>query len=125
MLVDNQLLNNTQDVHWDRGGMRANWHVKCLAMLESQCGLVEGSWPVTQETSCPFLVSFAGLLGICHLQLAFPACAAASLAIYVSSLLKRKLLEVWIVTDYAYTQFICAVLSGPVLLLAVKNPGDF
>lgn len=67
----------------------------------------------------------AGLLGICHLQLAFPACAAASLAIYVSSLLKRKLLEVWIVTDYAYTQFICAVLSGPVLLLAVKNPGDF
>ena len=55
------------------------------------------------------------LLGICHQQVAFPAAAAAALAIYVPSLLKSKLLEVWIVTDYACTQFICAVLCCQVL----------
>lgn len=69
-----------------------------------------------------FIIS---LLGIYHWQVAFPACAAAALAIYVLSLLKRKLLEVWIVTDYAGTQFIYALLSGPALLLAVKNHGEF
>ena len=66
-----------------------------------------------------------GLLVIYHWQATFPACAAVSSAIYVPSLLKRKLLEVWIVTNYACTQFICALLSGPVLLLAVKNHGNF
>lgn len=69
-----------------------------------------------------FIIS---LLGIYHWQVAFPACAAAALAIYVLSLLKRKLLEAWIVTDYAGTQFIYALLSGPALLLAVKNHGEF
>lgn len=69
-----------------------------------------------------FIIS---LLGIYHWQVASPACAAAALAIYVLSLLKRKLLEAWIVTDYAGTQFIYALLSGPALLLAVKNHGEF
>lgn len=46
----------------------------------------------------------ARLLGISHWQVAFPVCAVAALAVYVSSLLKRKLLVVWIVTDYALSQ---------------------
>lgn len=46
----------------------------------------------------------ARLLGISHRQVAFPVCAVAALAVYVSSLLKRKILVACIVTDYALSQ---------------------
>lgn len=122
MLVCSQSLNKMHDVTWYQGGVRLSWCVNYLAKFDSQFGLLEGSWPVTLEISCPFLVS---LWGNYHQQVTFPASATASLTVYAPALIKGKILEVWIVTDYACTQFICALLSGPAMLLAVKNPGDF
>lgn len=122
MLVASQSLNEMHDVTWYQGGVRPSWYVKYLAKFDSQFGLLDRSWPMTLEISCSFLVS---LWGNYHRQVTFPVCAAASLTVYVPALIKGKIFEVWIVTDYACTQFICALLSGPVMLLAVKNPGDF
>lgn len=94
--------------------MRASWRVKCLAKFESQLSRDSGD-------PMPDIGFIASLLCIYDQQVASPA----ALAIYVPSLLKRKLLEVWIFTGCMCTELICDLLSGPALLLAVKNPRKF
>lgn len=106
------MLNKTQDVHGYQGGVRATQ----LVLLLSKFG--ESAWAVGGELArgsgdlMPVFGFITGLLDICYLQVAFPACAAASSAIYVPSLLRRKLLEVWIVTDNAYTVHLCLAVRS-------------
>lgn len=71
----------------------------------------------------------ARLLGLSHRQVAFPVCAVAALAVYVSSLLKRKTLVVCIVTDCALSQsvhYAFVPCCHEALLWAVKKiPENF
>lgn len=101
--VDGQpVATQMQDVHWYPGGLSVSWHVKCLAMF--------GRWLFGEDLSyeyrelMPAAAFLDRLLGISHWQVAFPVCAVAVLAVNVSSLLKRKILLVWIVTVYALSQ---------------------
>lgn len=83
-----------QDVRWSQGGLNVSWHVKCLAMFGSWYELFGGGLSSESREFMPASSFLARLLGISHWQVAFPVCDVAALAVYVSFLLKRKILVV-------------------------------